>query len=65
VLVIGNTADDACTPSHTQAIYDGVGHNNKQLKHVEGATHYYFMQPDKAEQAADIVMTWLEEQGLR
>ncbi len=65
VLVIGNTADDACTPSHTQAIYDGVGHDNKQLKHVEGATHYYFMQPDKAEEAANIVINWLEEQDLR
>lgn len=65
VLVIGNTADDACTPSHTQAIYDGVGHDNKELHQVEGATHYYFMQPDKATEAATIVMNWLEQQNLR
>lgn len=65
VLVIGNTADDACTPSHTQAIYDGVGHTNKALHHIEGATHYYFAQPDKATQAANIVMDWMAEQNLR
>lgn len=65
VIVIGNSADDACTPSHTQAIYDGVGHDNKELHLIEGATHYYFMQADKAAQSAKIVMNWLEEQDLR
>jgi pimeloyl-ACP methyl ester carboxylesterase len=40
-LVVGNTADDACTPSHTQRLFDGVGHDNKRLHVVEGATHYY------------------------
>ncbi|MCB0966153.1 MAG: hypothetical protein KDB37_04905 [Ilumatobacter sp.] len=40
-LVVGNTADDACTPSHTQRLYDGIGHDRKRLHIVEGATHYY------------------------
>ena len=40
-LVIGNTADDACTPSHTQRLFDAVGHDRKQLHIVDGATHYY------------------------
>ncbi len=41
VLVVGNTADDACTPSHTTRLYEAVTHNNKKLHMVQGATHYY------------------------
>lgn len=41
VLVIGNTADDACTPSHTTRLFEAVGHDRKQLHMVQGATHYY------------------------
>lgn len=40
-LVVGNTADDACTPSHTHRIYDAIGHDRKRLHEVQGATHYY------------------------
>ena len=40
-LVIGNTADDACTPSHTTRLYEAIGHDRKRLHIVEGATHYY------------------------
>ena len=40
-LVVGNTADDACTPSHTQRLFDAVTHDRKQLHIVQGATHYY------------------------
>jgi len=41
VLVIGNTADDACTPSHTTRLFESVRHDNKRLHMVKGATHYY------------------------
>lgn len=40
-LVIGNSADDACTPSHTHRLYKAVRHDHKQLRIVRGATHYY------------------------
>lgn len=40
-LVIGNTADDACTPSHTTRLFDAIGHDRKRLHIVDGATHYY------------------------
>ncbi len=40
-LVIGNTADDACTPSHTKRLFDAIGHDDKRLHEVQGATHYY------------------------
>ncbi|MDH5519651.1 MAG: alpha/beta hydrolase, partial [Acidimicrobiia bacterium] len=41
VLVIGNTADDACTPSHTQRLFAAVAHDAKWLHEIQGATHYY------------------------
>ncbi len=41
VLVVGNTADDACTPSHTSRLFEAVGHERKRLHMVKGATHYY------------------------
>lgn len=41
VLVVGNTADDACTPSHTERLFGAVGHDRKRLHMVQGATHYY------------------------
>lgn len=40
-LVVGNTADDACTPSHTTGLFEAIGHDNKQFHMVKGATHYY------------------------
>ncbi len=41
VLVVGNTADDACTPSHTHRLFEAVPHERKRLHQVQGATHYY------------------------
>ncbi len=64
VLVINNTADDACTPSHSQRLFDGVAHNNKSLQHIKGATHYYQGQPELAAQAVSVVRDWLIQQDL-
>ena len=41
LLVVGNSADDACTPSHTRRLFAAVPHEQKRLHVVEGATHYY------------------------
>ena len=59
VLVIGNSADDACTPSHTQRLFDCVAQVPRELHTIAGATHYYAFQPDKLAQAAGIVADWL------
>ena len=64
VLVVGNTADDACTPSHTQALFDAVGHANKEMHEIQGATHYYLGQPELAAQSAQLACDWLERQEL-
>lgn len=63
-LVIGNLADDACTPSHTHRLYEAVGHDNKELREIEGANHYYFGQPDKLAEAVGVCGEWLGAQGF-
>ena len=63
-LVIGNTADDAITPSHTHQLHDAVGHDAKELCWIEGANHYFFGQPDKAAEAARLCCDWLRRQSL-
>ena len=63
-LVIGNTADDGITPSHTKQLFEAVGHDNKELHWIEGANHYYFGQPDKATESAAVCVDWLGRKGL-
>jgi pimeloyl-ACP methyl ester carboxylesterase len=64
VLVIGNLADDAATPSHTHRLFDAVSHDDKQLLEIPGATHYYIGQKDKLAQAIARISVWLEEHDL-
>ena len=64
VLVIGNTADNACTPSHTHRLFDAVGHADKELREISGATHYYAGQPKHCAQAIDICTDWLGRKGF-
>ncbi|MFI0406678.1 alpha/beta fold hydrolase [Actinomadura sp. 3N508] len=64
-LVIGNSADDACTPSHTRRLYEAVGHKDRTLHTVQGANHYYSgrsQRPYLAE-AVDTITGWLAERG--
>jgi len=63
-LVIGNTADDGITPSHTNQLYEAIGHDNKEIQWIEGANHYYFGQPDKAAESAAVCVDWLKRQSL-
>jgi len=51
---VGNSADDACTPSHTDRLFEAVRHDRKQLHVVQGATHYY-TGPDGRTHLADAV----------
>ena len=63
-LVIGNTDDDGITPSHTKNLFESIGHENKELKWIEGANHYYFGQPEKSNESSLVCKAWLEEQNL-
>lgn len=63
-LVISNGADDACTPSHANRLYNAVANKNKELVEVKGATHYYLGQKEELKQAEEACTRWLREQGL-
>jgi pimeloyl-ACP methyl ester carboxylesterase len=64
VLVIGNTADNACTPSHTQRVYDAIPHDEKVRVDIAGASHYYSGQPEHCAEAAATCAGWLTARGL-
>jgi len=64
VLVIGNSADDACTPSHTRRLFECVAQTMPSLYIVNGATHYYAGQPDKLGEACRVVTAWLDANGF-
>jgi alpha-beta hydrolase superfamily lysophospholipase len=63
-LVIGNGADDACTPSHTDRLFNAVAASDRTRHTIAGATHYYARQPAHLAQAVSLVRSWLAERGL-
>jgi pimeloyl-ACP methyl ester carboxylesterase len=65
-LVIGNLADDACTPSHTRRLFEAIGHPDKEMREIPGANHYY-SGPDQRgtlREAVGIVTDWLHRHGF-
>ncbi|MGV9711548.1 alpha/beta hydrolase [Gordonia sp. NPDC003424] len=64
-LVIGNSADNACTPSHTHRLFDAVGYHDKTMHTIDGATHYYSgrEQIPYLRQAVNTISEWLGERG--
>lgn len=65
-LVIGNLADDACTPSHTRRLFEAIGHPDKEMHEIPGANHYYSGpgQREALAQAVDIITVWTARHGF-
>jgi pimeloyl-ACP methyl ester carboxylesterase len=63
-LVINNSADLACTPSHAQRLHDAIGHDDKEIHQVVGADHYYLQAPEKAIEAVGLIQDWIGRKGL-
>ena len=59
VLVISNSADLACTPSHAKRLFDAVGHADKEFCSIEGADHYYIERPDLLDIAVEKCGDWI------
>lgn len=59
VLVINNTADLACTPSHARRLFEAVGHEDKEYRDIVGADHYYIERPDLLPEAVQTVSDWI------
>lgn len=64
VLVINNTADLACTPSHARRLFDAVASRDKTHVDVEGADHYYTERPDLLPTAVRHISGWLSARGF-
>lgn len=63
MLVIENSADDACTPSHAARLMAAADKCDKEFHQIKGANHYYFGQPDLAQNATDLVKDWIARQA--
>lgn len=58
MLVIENSADDACTPGHAAQLMAAATRSMITHHVVKGANHYYFGQADKAAEAASVAADW-------
>ena len=58
-LVINNTADLACTPSHAARLFEALASPDKTYVDIEGADHYYIERPDLLPRAVEAVSGWL------
>jgi pimeloyl-ACP methyl ester carboxylesterase len=67
-FVIENSADDACTPSHTRRILEGLhagpGEARVRFERIEGATHYYLGQREALGRATSACLQWLADEGF-
>ena len=61
LLVIDNSADDACTPSHSERLRAAAARCEQTHHVVKGANHYYFGQPELAAEAAGLIGAWIAE----
>jgi pimeloyl-ACP methyl ester carboxylesterase len=59
VLVINNSADLACTPSHALRLFEAVASKDKSFLEIKGADHYYLERPDLLPEAVGVVTTWM------
>ncbi|MEO0500500.1 MAG: alpha/beta hydrolase [Pseudomonadota bacterium] len=64
VLVLNNTADLACTPSHARRLFEAVGHDDKEYHDIVGADHYFIERPDRLPVAVERCTDWLRRQDF-
>jgi pimeloyl-ACP methyl ester carboxylesterase len=59
VLILENSADNACPPEHPRAMYAAVPHDDKEFTVVDGANHYYSGQREHLDTALNHVARWV------
>lgn len=65
-LIVTASADDACPPSHTDAMFAALAAADKRQETITGANHY-FSGPDgrsHLDSAATLMTQWLDERGF-
>jgi pimeloyl-ACP methyl ester carboxylesterase len=63
-LVISNSADLACTPSHAQRLFDALASSDKEMRTIAGADHYYIERRELLPIAVTEISTWLGRHGF-
>lgn len=63
-LVVSNTADLACTPSHARRLFEALGSSNKRFVEIKNADHYYIERPELLPQAVSAIENWLDDNGF-
>jgi pimeloyl-ACP methyl ester carboxylesterase len=67
VLVVTNSADDACPPSHQQEFFAKVASHSKVAAEIKGANHYFSGGGDQRgylDEAVDSVLAWGQDNDL-
>jgi len=64
LLVIENSADEACPASDPGKIYAAAASKDKTRKVIKGARHYYQGQPELLKEATDSCLDWLRARNL-
>ena len=60
LLIIENSADEACPAQDPGRIHAACGSQDKTMHVIKGATHYYQGQPQQMQEALDITTAWLD-----
>lgn len=63
-FVLENSADDGCTPSDTDNLYNALASSDKERTEIKGANHYYFGQPEHLADAVARTSAWLHKKGF-
>jgi pimeloyl-ACP methyl ester carboxylesterase len=63
-LVVANGADDAVPPSHMRRLFDAIGHADKEMHEIAGATHYYIGQPFELSCSVKVFDDWARARGF-
>jgi dienelactone hydrolase len=65
-LIVTASADDACPPSHTTAMFDALAAADKQQAIVTGANHYFSGPDSRAhlDGGARVMTDWLDARGF-
>ena len=60
LLILENSADEACPAPDPGRIYAACGSKDKTMHVIRGATHYYQGQPQQMQEALDLTTSWLD-----
>jgi dienelactone hydrolase len=66
VLVIVNSADDACPNSHPHGFFGALRHDDKELRVIAGANHYFSGDDQRSHLAiaSSLVTDWSQSHGF-